>query len=56
VSFPTYTTFTNPAITTAPGINGYVTNLSTKLTDNIFRVGVSYKFWDWAGPPLLAKY
>jgi len=49
VSFPTYTTFTNPAITTGPGANGYVTNLSTKLTDNIWRFGVTYRFWDGSG-------
>jgi outer membrane immunogenic protein len=55
VNFPTYTTFTNPALTRQPGtVNGYVTNLSTKLTDNIVRVGVSYKF-DWGGT-VVARY
>jgi outer membrane immunogenic protein len=53
VNFPTYTTFTSPAITPG-GVSGFVTNLSTKLTDNIVRVGVSYKF-DWGGP-VVARY
>jgi outer membrane immunogenic protein len=46
VAFPSYTTFTPGTTVPSPGI--YPTYLSTKLTNNIYRFGLTYKFGDYA--------
>jgi len=49
VEFPAFTTFSPPITSAQPGaVNGFLTNVSTKVTDNILRVGLSYKFGNWA--------
>jgi outer membrane immunogenic protein len=55
MNFGNYTTFTTPVlagtITGAPALN-YVTNLNTKLTDNVIRVGFAYKFGNYTASAL----
>jgi len=52
INFGSYNTFTNPTIAAGPaGPTGpYIFNLNTKLTDNVLRVGLSYKFGNYAAP------
>ena len=51
MDFRNFTTFTSP--TTSGVITGlgtsFVTNLDTKLTNNVVRVGFAYKFGNYAG-------
>jgi outer membrane immunogenic protein len=47
VSIPSYTTFTTPA---GVGVTGLVNNVSTKLYDVIWRVGLTYKFGSYTAP------
>ena len=52
MNFGTYNTFTTPVIAAGPvgPAGGYSFNLSTKLTDQVIRVGLAYKFGNYAAP------
>jgi len=50
VQFPSFTTFSSPTTSAQPAaVNGYLTNLNGKVSNDIVRVGLGYKFWNWAG-------